>query len=142
MDLKVLQNNEARAGITPVPSIRSKVPLVLGAAFLAILGTNVCAQSRSDSTADIAKYAMKLPEKTLVRIDPKIIRLPARNGLQVPGLIDRTGSTVSERNSLGTGTGEYAWKVGISTTVFWIGEQATDNNPVGNDKSAWDAAWT
>ena len=142
MDLKVLQNNEDRAGIDLVPWIRSKVPLVLGAAFLAILGTHVCAQSRSDSTTDLAKYAMKLPEKTLVRIEPKVIRLPARNGLQVPGLIDGTGSSVSEKNSLGTGTGEYAWKVGISTTVFWIGEQATDNNPVGNDKSAWDSAWT
>ena len=85
MDLKALQNNKDRAGIDLVPWIRSKVPLVLGAAFLAILGTHVCAQSRSDSTADLAKYAMKLPEKTLVRIEPKVIRLPARNGLQVPG---------------------------------------------------------
>ena len=31
--------------------------------------------------------------------------------------------------------------MGIATTVFWIGEQATDNNPVGNDKSAWDSGW-
>ena len=142
MDLKVLQNNEDRTGIDLVPALGAKVPLVLGAALLAILASHVCAQSRSDSTTDLAKYAMKLPEKTMLRIEPKVIRLPARNGLQFPGLSDGTGSAVSEKNSLGTGTGEYAWKVGISTTVFWIGEQASDNNPIGNDKSAWDGSWT
>jgi hypothetical protein len=141
MDLKALQNNEDRAGIDLVPSNGARVPLVLGLVLLAILGTRVCAQSRSDSTTDLAKYAMKLPEKTLLRIEPKVLRLPARNGLLVPGLSDGTGSAVSEKNSLGTGTGECAWKVGISTTVFWIGEQATDNNPIGNDKSAWDSSW-
>ena len=41
MDLKVLQNNEDRTGIDLVPSIGAKVPLVLGAALLAILGTHV-----------------------------------------------------------------------------------------------------
>ncbi len=141
MDLKALENNEDRAGTNLVPSIGSKAPLVLGAAFLAFLGTHVCAQSRTDNTAALAKYAMKLPEKTLVRIEPKVLSLPARNGLQVPGSNDGTGSAVSEKNSLGRGPGEYAWKVGIATTVFWIGEQATDNNPVGNDKSAWDSGW-
>jgi hypothetical protein len=141
MDLKVLENTEDWPGTNLEPSIGSKVPLVLGAALLAILGTHVCAQSRSDSTTDLAKYAMKLPEKKLVRIEPKVLKLPARNGLQLPGLSDGTGSAVSEKNSLGTGPGEYAWKVGIATTVFWIGEQATDNNPVGNDKSAWDSSW-
>jgi hypothetical protein len=33
------------------------------------------------------------------------------------------------------------WKLNITTTVFWIGEKATINNPVPNDKSAWDVAW-
>jgi hypothetical protein len=33
------------------------------------------------------------------------------------------------------------WKVSITTTVFWIGEKATINNPVANDKSAWDITW-
>jgi hypothetical protein len=141
MDLKVLENTENWPATNLVPSIGSKVPLVLGAALLAILGTHVCAQSRSDSTTDLAKYAMKLPEKKLVRIESKVLKLPARNGFQVPGPSDGTGSAVSEKNSLGTGPGEYAWKVGIATTVFWIGEQATDNNPVGNDKSAWDSNW-
>src|SRR5277367_4974352 len=114
MDLKLLENTQDRARIDLVPSIGSKVTLVLGAALLAILGEHVCAQSRSDSTTDLAKYAMKLPEKTLVRIQPKVLRLPARNGLQVPGLSDGTGSAISEKNSLGAGPGEYSWKVAIA----------------------------
>jgi hypothetical protein len=142
MDLKVLHNTEDRPGIDLGPSIGWKLPLVMGVALLAILGTHAGAQSRSDSTTDLAKYAMKLPEKNLVRVEPKIIRLPARNGLSVPGQSDGTGSAVSEKNSLGTGPGEYPWKVGIATTVFWVGEEATENNPVGNDRSAWDSAWT
>ena len=37
--------------------------------------------------------------------------------------------------------GAFPWKRRIVTTVFWIGEQPTANNPVPNDKSSWDARW-
>lgn len=33
------------------------------------------------------------------------------------------------------------WKYNISTTVFWVGEQATDGNPLSNVESAWDTDW-
>jgi len=33
------------------------------------------------------------------------------------------------------------WKQRICATVFWVGEQPTQNNPVPNDKSAWDTQW-
>lgn len=36
---------------------------------------------------------------------------------------------------------QYAWKNGIVTTTFWIGEQPTENNPVPNHKSSWDTNW-
>ena len=35
----------------------------------------------------------------------------------------------------------YPWKRGIVTTVFWIGERPTANNPVPNYKSSWDLRW-
>lgn len=35
----------------------------------------------------------------------------------------------------------YPWKKNIVTTVFWIGEQPTQNNPVPNTKSSWDVNW-
>lgn len=37
--------------------------------------------------------------------------------------------------------GRYPWKYGIVTTVFWVGEQATQGNPVPNIESAWDLDW-
>jgi hypothetical protein len=36
---------------------------------------------------------------------------------------------------------KYPWKEKIPTTVFWIGEMPTQNNPVPNHKSAWDVNW-
>lgn len=34
------------------------------------------------------------------------------------------------------------WKQNIVTTVFWIGEEPTANNPVPNRSSSWDKQWT
>jgi len=36
----------------------------------------------------------------------------------------------------------YNWKNDILTTVFWVGEKATRNNPVPNTASSWDIKWT
>jgi hypothetical protein len=36
----------------------------------------------------------------------------------------------------------YPWKSNIVTTVFWIGEKPSENNPVPNRASSWDKEWT
>jgi hypothetical protein len=36
----------------------------------------------------------------------------------------------------------FPWKKEIVTTVFWIGEKPTANNPVPNRSSSWDTNWT
>ena len=36
----------------------------------------------------------------------------------------------------------FPWKRNIVTTVFWIGETPTANNPTPNTVSAWDRQWT
>ncbi|MDF1656466.1 MAG: hypothetical protein P1U58_02570 [Verrucomicrobiales bacterium] len=36
----------------------------------------------------------------------------------------------------------FPWKRNITTTVFWIGELPTANNPTPNTVSAWDRRWT
>ena len=36
----------------------------------------------------------------------------------------------------------YQWKRNIVTTIFWIGEEPTANNPVPNRASSWDKSWT
>ena len=37
--------------------------------------------------------------------------------------------------------GAYPWHFDITATYFYIGEQATKNNPVPNTASSWDSAW-
>ncbi|MFN2507795.1 MAG: hypothetical protein ABR589_03380 [Chthoniobacterales bacterium] len=39
-------------------------------------------------------------------------------------------------------TRQFPWRQNIVTTVFWIGERPTANNPVPNKSSSWDANWT
>lgn len=39
------------------------------------------------------------------------------------------------------GYSRYPWKIDIVATVFWVGEQPTENNPTPNDKSSWDTQW-
>jgi len=39
------------------------------------------------------------------------------------------------------GEARFPWKKDIVTTIFWIGENPTANNPVPNHASSWDKAW-
>src|SRR6478735_1184127 len=78
------------------------------------------AQSPYESSADFAKYAMKLREQAMLKVEPQVF-------------VPTTSRTSTQR---------YPWKTNIVTTVFWVGEQPTENNPVPNNKSSWDANWT
>ena len=80
------------------------------------------AQSGSpyESSADFAKYAMKLREQALLKVEPQVF-------------VPTTSRPTLTR---------FPWKANIVTTVFWVGEQAGGNNPVPNYKSSWDANWT
>jgi len=35
----------------------------------------------------------------------------------------------------------YPWKLSIVATIFWIGEDPSQNNPTPNNKSSWDGEW-
>lgn len=83
----------------------------------------VYSESPYSSASDFAKYAMKLRENALLKVEPQV---------QVP---------TSGRTRFGGG-GKYPWKTNIVTTVFWVGELAAKNNPVPNTKSSWDVNWT
>jgi len=71
------------------------------------------------TAADFAKYAMKLREQALLKVEPQVF---------VP-----TSSRPAPQR--------YPWKTTVVTTVFWIGESAGGNNPVPNFRSAWDLNW-
>jgi hypothetical protein len=141
MDLKDLENAGRQVCFDLMRSLRSSFVLVLSANLLAIFGADAFAQSKPESTTDVARDAMKLPETGLVRIQPKVTTLRSNGRLSAYGVGDRTGSSLSGKNSLGVGQGEYPWKLDITTTIFWVGEEAAVNNPVPNDKSAWDIGW-
>lgn len=102
----------------------------LAASFLAVFATHSFAQQRDSSSADFAKYAMQLRETELLKITPHVVMSPS-NGF----------SSANDFRSLSGSVGRAGWKVNITTTVFWVGEQAAVNNPVPNDKSAWDGGW-
>src|SRR5207253_10704118 len=72
------------------------------------------------TAGDFAKYAMKLREQALLKVEPQV-------------LIPTSSHPAVQR---------YPWKMSIVTTVFWVGEQASGNNPVPNYKSSWDYNWT
>jgi len=71
------------------------------------------------TAADFAKYARKLRDEALLKVEPQV---------QIP-----TSSRPAVQR--------YAWKTNIVTTVFWVGEQAGGNNPVPNFRSSWDLNW-
>src|SRR2546428_12669664 len=71
------------------------------------------------TAADFAKYAMKLREQALLKVEPQVfVPTSSRPAIQ-----------------------RFAWKTNIVTTVFWVGEQAGGNNPVPNFRSSWDLNW-
>ncbi len=94
--------------------------------FLALLGAvlvsvSASAQTPYQSSADFAKYAMKLRESAILRLEPQIVIPTTSRPLGV--------------------SGRYPWKTGIITTTFWVGESASENNPVHNHSSSWDLNW-
>ena len=97
---------------------------IFAVALLAAVSSAVQAEDQSTSpyatAADFAKYAMKLREAALLKVEPMV---------QIP----TASRTVTTR---------YPRKSDIVTTVFWVGEQAGPNNPVPNNRSSWDLNWT
>jgi hypothetical protein len=72
----------------------------------------------------INKKTNRLAENLLLKVDPITYTPPTPNGLAKP----KPGE-------------HYPWKNNIVTTIFWIGESASGNNPVPNHSSSWDKHW-
>jgi hypothetical protein len=114
----------------------------LSSAALLFLGTTAFAQSQYESSTDFAKYAMKLRENALLKVEPKVIMSPTKTTFSGEGQRYETGPSLMGRsNSLFMGPGRYGWKPNIVTTIFWIGERPSGNNPVPNDRCSWDKYW-
>ncbi len=101
--------------------------IALGAALAFFASSPLQAQSPYQSNMDFQAHAMKLRENALMKVEPQVF---------VP--------TTAPRGLFGgrsLGGGKYPWRDNIVTTVFWIGERPTKNNPTPNHASSWDSAW-
>ncbi|MBA3651811.1 MAG: hypothetical protein H0W66_10135, partial [Chthoniobacterales bacterium] len=74
-------------------------PTLLAAGLLTGAAGFAGAQSPYESSADFAKYAMKLRSQALLKVEPQVF-------------VPTTSRFSSSR---------YPWKTDIVTTVFWIG---------------------
>ena len=106
--------------------------LILYAGTFVLLIPNSFGQEAAGNAALLNRFNQWRDEETR-QISPK---LP----------LGKAMAAVRTTNSVDTFSGPAAislsgWKSNITTTVFWIGEKATVNNPVSNDKSAWDIDW-
>jgi hypothetical protein len=88
-----------------------------GAIILVVFSLHLWADEQSTSpyanAADFAKYATKLLEQAIDKVEPRIV-IPSSSRPAVQ---------------------RYPWKMNIVATVFWAGEK-------GNRKTVWDRNWT
>jgi hypothetical protein len=122
----------------------NRLPLLIVSGLMALVPLVANAQSPSQG-ADFAKYAEKLRENALLRMEPTVqVQTSTRQA--------QAASTASTTNNSGGGFGRsissffglgsrYPWKENIITTVFWIGEGTTARNPTPNRSSSWDPNW-
>jgi hypothetical protein len=70
-------------------SMRSLIPLLATASLL--FGGAAFAQSQYESSTDFAKYAMKLRENALLKVEPKVIMSPTKTTFTGDGPRYQTG---------------------------------------------------
>lgn len=75
-------------------------------------------RERDEKRSSFVEMAKRLRDQVLEKLEPKVF----------------TGG-------FRTGFSRYPWKRNIVTTVFWVGERPTANNPTPNHKSSWDQQW-
>lgn len=84
-----------------------------------------------------SQFGQTLTPKSALTFSPA--RAFDKQNVAGPTVFAPTSRTMSQL----TGSARQAsWKPNIVTTVFWVGEKPTANNPVPNRASSWDGKWT
>jgi hypothetical protein len=99
--------------------IENGMSLVIMCGLVSVGASTLFAQSATESASRFTGNAVKLRESILFRSAPE----------------DLASSQSPE------GAVKYPWHAQIVTTVFWIGETPSGNNPIPNRSSAWDSNW-
>jgi len=63
------------------------------------------------------------------------------HSLRDPYRVPPKGKIIVEEFDGASNRSQYTWKRDIPVTVFWVGEDATENNPTHNHASSWDPNW-
>jgi len=71
------------------------------------------------NSPEFESYAMLLRQNEILKVEPQVVA----------------------PTNFRSGFNRYPWKQRIVTTIFWVGERPTANNPVPNFKSSWDPRW-
>ena len=88
-----------------------RLSLILSVCVFTIFGGKTLAQSQYESSTDFAKYAMKLRENALLKIEPKVIMSPTKTVFTGDGPRYVTGPSLMGRGAaLSGGPGRYPWK--------------------------------
>lgn len=132
---------------TPLPAFLAIAALVLGSA------SSLDAQNLQATSVPGGGFAgaMRIPSETPGSAGAEkaaILPLASRGGEHlVPGALPAADTrpglprvfAPTRPRDIYT---RFPWKRNIVTTVFWIGETPTANNPTPNTVSAWDRSWT
>lgn len=97
---------------------------------VAVLLSSVSALFTQNAPAAVPKTKVKLTKKSGETKEPNVLQL---DPYAVAPKSDAPAPKPGER---------FPWRTEIVTTVFWIGEAPTPNNPVPNRSSSWDKNWT
>jgi len=125
------------------PAVVNRVcTLSFSFSLLLLAARSAAAQSQYESTTDFAKYAIKLRESGLLKIQGALKRPLAASVVADTAYRSGIGGSSARIERLDGEQDRYPWRLNIMTTIFWIGERPTTNNPVPNDCSSWDPNWS
>lgn len=100
--------------------------------------THTVAALLSSVTSVFAHGTVTKAEPTKTKLSKKSEKKSVDSRVAVESLVFAPSQLRSAPPSPGE---RYPWKRSIVTTVFWIGEKPTENNPVPNRASSWDKEW-
>ncbi|HEY4285085.1 MAG TPA: hypothetical protein VGM62_18625 [Chthoniobacterales bacterium] len=101
--------------------------------------THTIAALLSSITSMFAQSAPAKPPPTKVKATKKSDRLSDNLLVGVDSLVFAPRRLI---DAAAPNAERFPWRQNIVTTVFWIGEEPSGNNPVPNKSSSWDKSWT
>lgn len=95
----------------------------------------------------LSSFTSLFAHATPAKVEPTKIKLSKKSSKLTDDLLLNVDSVAFAPRHIAASppskNGErYPWKKNIVTTVFWIGEKPTENNPVPNRSSSWDTNWS